>query len=34
MDIVEIAPSIDREGVTSIMGVAMIMHYLAATKVR
>jgi arginase family enzyme len=34
MDIVEIAPSLDQGGVTSIMGVALIMHYLGATKVR
>jgi formimidoylglutamase len=34
MDILEIAPSLDAAGVTSIMGVALIMHYLAATKVR
>jgi len=34
MDVVEIAPSLDQGGVTSIMGVALIMHYLGATKVR
>ena len=34
MDIVEIAPSLDQGGVTSIMGVAIIMNYLGATKVR
>ena len=34
MDIVEIAPSLDQGGITSIMGVALIMHYLGATKVR
>jgi formimidoylglutamase len=34
MDIVEIAPIMDQGGVTSIMGVALIMNYLGATKVR
>lgn len=34
MDVVEIAPNLDQGGVTSIMGVTLIMHYLAATKVR
>jgi arginase family enzyme len=34
MDVVEIAPSLDQGGVTSIMRVALIMHYLGATKVR
>jgi arginase family enzyme len=34
MDIVEIAPSLDCGGVTSIMGVALILHYIGATKVR
>ncbi len=34
MDIVEIAPSLDCGGVTSIMGVALILNYIGATKVR
>ena len=34
VDILEIAPSLDCGGVTSIMGVALILHYIGATKVR
>lgn len=34
LDVVEIAPSLDTGGVTSMMGAALIMHYLGATKVR
>jgi len=34
LDVAEIAPSLDCGGVTSMMGAALIMHYMAATKVR
>jgi len=34
LDVVEIAPSLDCGGVTSMMGAALIMHYMGATKVR
>jgi formimidoylglutamase len=34
IDMVEVAPSLDAAGVTSMMGAALIMNYLAATKVR
>jgi formimidoylglutamase len=34
MDIVEVAPCLDAAGVTSIMCAALIMNFLAATKVR
>ncbi|HCX87511.1 MAG TPA: agmatinase [Gammaproteobacteria bacterium] len=34
LDVMEIAPSLDSSGVTSMMGAALIMHYLGATKTR
>ncbi|UCH21868.1 MAG: agmatinase family protein [Deltaproteobacteria bacterium] len=34
LDVLEIAPSLDCGGVTSMMGAALIMHYLGATKKR
>ncbi len=34
MDVTEIAPSLDAAGVTSIMGAALIMQYLGASKRR
>ncbi len=34
LDVVEIAPSLDAAGVTSLMGAALIMNFMAATKVR
>lgn len=34
MDVMEIAPSLDCGGITSIMGAALIMHYMGASKVR
>ena len=34
MDVMEVAPSLDAAGVTSMMGAALIMNFLGATKVR
>lgn len=34
IDVMEVAPNLDVGGVTSMMGAALIMHFLAATKVR
>jgi formimidoylglutamase len=34
IDVMEIAPSLDAAGVTSMMGAALIMNFMAATKVR
>lgn len=34
LDVLEIAPSLDCEGITSMMGAALIMHYMGATKIR
>jgi arginase family enzyme len=34
MDVVEVAPPLDTANVTSIMGAALIMHYLGASKAR
>ena len=34
LDVLEIAPSLDCGGVTSLMGAALIMHYLGASKAR
>jgi len=34
LDMVEVAPCLDAAGVTSMMGAALIMNYLGATKVR
>jgi arginase family enzyme len=34
LDVLEIAPSLDSEGNTSMMGAALIMHYMGATKIR
>lgn len=33
-DVVEVAPSLDCGGVTSLMGAALIMHFMGGTKVR
>ncbi len=33
-DVVEVAPCLDCGGVTSLMGAALMMHYMGATKVR
>ena len=34
LDVLEVAPSLDCGGVTSMMAAALIMHYLGATKTR
>jgi arginase family enzyme len=34
LDVLEVVPSLDCGGVTSMMAAALIMHYMGATKVR